>query len=317
MASRLSKNIAIIGAPTGLGQNHHDGVQYGPAYLRSELDGESLAAQLTRLGLTVRDMGDAVVPTADDRSATTKIHGINNYPALCIMAESLSTLTQSAIDDGFMPLVLGGDHSLALGSIFGAATAFNGRSEKIGIVWVDAHADINTPSTSPTGNAHGMPLAFLAGLNDDEIPALNVASWESGSSTIAGTNIAIMGARDIDEGEHKNISETGVTVFHCDPACAEHNIRQSTQRAIAIACQGTAGFYLSFDVDAIDPEAVPGTGTQVAHGITMQALDIALDEIYKASDKLLGIDIVEVNPKLDKNLQTLRVVRHIVERLFG
>jgi arginase len=190
--------------------------------------------------------------------------------------------------------VLGGDHSIALGSIRGAA-----KHRKLGVIWVDAHADFNTPETTPSGNIHGMPLAALCGLGDSRLVRL----WENEIAPVLDSQrVAVIGARDLDAGEKDNLRGTGVMVMGLEQIDRLGMFRVM-EKALAQVSQDVDGVYLSFDVDSLDPHHAPGVGTPVLGGLTYREAHLAC-EMVAETGKLVGVDMVEVNPILDVQNQT-------------
>jgi arginase len=279
-------DIDIIGIPIDLGADRR-GVDMGPSAIRYA----RLQPQLEAMGHVVRDEGNLEVPIAEMCSI--------NEPTLkyidCIvpMARRAAGAVATSIQAGHFPLVLGGDHSIALGSIRGAA-----RIKKPGLIWVDAHADFNTPQTTPSGNIHGMPLAALCGLGDSRLVQL----WDESTPVIDPRQVAIIGARDLDPGEKENLRDAGVLVLGMEQI-DRMGMFQAMRSAIGHISPGTDGLYLSFDVDSLDPRHAPGVGTPVAGGLTYREAHLAC-EMVAETGKLMGIDMVEVNPILDTQNQT-------------
>jgi arginase len=273
--------IDIIGVPIDLGADRR-GVDMGPSAIRYA----HLQQKLESLGYTVQDKGNIEVPIAE----MCKI----NEPKLkyidCIvpMARRVAGAVATSLQTGHFPLVLGGDHSAALGSIHGAA-----KSRKLGVIWVDAHADFNTPETTPSGNIHGMPLAALCGLGDPRLTAL----WDESVPVIDPQRVAIIGARDLDPGEKRNLKQAGVMVMGMEQI-DRLGMVQALEKAIERVSRGVDGIFLSFDMDALDPRHAPGVGTPVSGGLTYREAHLAC-ELVAETGKLIGLDLVEVNPILD------------------
>jgi arginase len=200
----------------------------------------------------------------------------------------------ASIRAGHFPLTLGGDHSLSLGSVRGAA-----RHKTLGVIWIDAHADFNTAATTPTGNIHGMPLAALAGYGD---PRLVTLGDEHRRATLNPAHIAIVGVRQLDPGERDLLREAGVTVLGMEQI-DRISLYQALARAIDAASRGTDGIYLSFDLDSLDPLHAPGVGTPVPGGLTYREAHLAC-EMVAETGRLMGMDLVEVNPILDERNRT-------------
>jgi arginase len=216
--------------------------------------------------------------------------------------EELSHLVSQSVQAGHFPLCLGGDHSMALGSVRGAA-----RNRQLGLIWVDAHADFNTSETTPSGNIHGMPLAALAGLGD--------ARLVGQGATIQPANIAVIGARDLDPGERQNLKQAGIAVFSMDQIDRE-GLYSVFCKAVEVAKRGTQGIYLSFDLDAIDPLFAPGVGTPVQGGLTYREANLAC-EMVAETGLLVGMDLVEVNPILDDRNKTAAMAVELAVSALG
>jgi arginase len=278
--------IDIIGVPIDLGADRR-GVDMGPSAIRYA----HLRQKLEALGYAVEDTGNIEVPIAETCSITdTRLKYID-----CIvpMARRAAGAVATSMQAGHFPLVLGGDHSLALGSIRGAANVKN-----VGVIWVDAHADFNTEATTPSGNIHGMPLAALCGLGDRRLIAL----WDVSQSAIDPRRVAIIGARDLDPGEKANLREAGVMVMGMEQI-DRVGMATAIEKAIDRVARDVDGLYLSFDMDVMDPRHAPGVGTPVAAGLTQREGHVAC-ELIGETGKLVGMDIVEVNPILDVQNQT-------------
>jgi arginase len=278
--------IDIIGVPIDLGADRR-GVDMGPSAIRYA----HLQGKLEVLGYTVRDEGNVEVPIAE-------MCNINN-PRLkyidCIipMARRVSGAVSTSIQAGNFPLVVGGDHSLSIGSVRGAA-----RNKKIGVIWIDAHADFNTAETTPSGNIHGMSLAILAGRGDPSLIQL----WDEPTPVIDPKNIAIIGARDLDEGEKANLRDAGAMVMSMEQI-DRYGMVKVVEKAIERVSRDVDGIFLSLDLDALDPQHAPGVGTPVPAGLNQREVHLAC-ELISETGKLIGMDLVEVNPILDVQNQT-------------
>jgi arginase len=209
------------------------------------------------------------------------------------MGRRIAGAVATSIQGGRFPLVLGGDHSLSVGSIRGVA-----KHKKIGVIWVDAHADFNTPETTPSGNIHGMPLAALCGLGDPRLVSL----WDETPPVLDPERVAIIGARDLDPGEKQNLREAGVMVQSMEQI-DRFGMLTALEKAIERVSRDVDGIYLSFDMDALDPRNAPGVGTPVPGGLTFREAHLAC-EVIAETGKLIGMDMVEVNPILDIQNQT-------------
>ena len=290
--------IDIIGVPIDLGADRR-GVDMGPSAIRYAL----LQQGLEKLGYTVEDKGNVDVPIAEMCAITDpKLKFID-----CIvpMARRVAGAVATSVQSGNLPIVLGGDHSLSLGSIRGAA-----RQKKIGVLWVDAHADFNTHETTPSGNIHGMPLAALCGLGSPELVQL----WDEPFPVVDPKNVAIIGARDLDEGEKRNLAQAGVTVMSMEQV-DRLGLVASMVKALERISRDVDGIYLSFDMDVMDPRHAPGVGTPVTGGLTYREAHL-ICELVAETGKLIGMDVVEVNSILDIQNQTaLLAVEFILSAL--
>ncbi|MBI3737968.1 MAG: arginase [Chloroflexi bacterium] len=278
--------IDIIGIPIDLGADRR-GVDMGPSAIRYA----HLQNKLEALGYTVEDKGNIEVPIAE----MCRIDEPNLKYIDCIvpMSRRAAGAVATSIQAGHFPLVLGGDHSLSLGSIRGAA-----KHKKLGLLWIDAHADFNTEKTTPSGNIHGMPLAALCGLGDARLTQL----WDAPLPVLDPKRVAVIGARDLDPGEKTNLREAGVMVMGMEQI-DRFGMVTVMEKAIERVSRDVDGLYLSFDMDAMDPRHAPGVGTPVPAGLTQREGHLACEMIAE-TNKLIGMDIVEVNAILDIQNQT-------------
>jgi arginase len=278
--------IDIIGVPIDLGADRR-GVDMGPSAIRYA----HLRQKLEALGYTVEDTGNIEVPIAETCAITDA--RLKYIDCIVPMARRAAGAVSTSLQAGHFPLVLGGDHSMALGSIRGAA-----RVKTLGVIWVDAHADFNTQGTTPSGNIHGMPLAALCGLGDRRLTRL----WDEDLAAVDPRRVAIIGARDLDQGEKSNLKEAGVMVMGMEQI-DRLGMVAAIEKAIERVSRDAEGLYLSFDMDVMDPRHAPGVGTPVAAGLTQREGHVAC-ELIGETGKLIGMDIVEVNPILDVQNQT-------------
>jgi arginase len=241
------------------------------------------------------------------------------------LQEIADTCTRTAeaalrsLEEGMTPLILGGDHSLAAGSVSGVAEFYRRQNQKIGVIWIDAHSDINTPETSPSGNVHGMPLAALLGLGSGSGPdsSLGPLSHIFGySPKISAENTVIIGVRDIDAAERENIRRAGVAEVYTMRDIDERGMRTVMEEALRAAGRGTAGYHVSLDMDWIDPEDAPGVGTPVRGGATYREAHLAM-EILADHGRLLSFEIVEVNPVIDEHNRTADLAVELACSAFG
>ncbi len=273
--------IDIIGVPIDLGADRR-GVDMGPSAIRYA----HLQQKLESLGYTVEDKGNIEVPIAEMCKITEP--KLKYIDCIVPMARRTAGAVATSIQAGHFPLVLGGDHSVALGSIHGAA-----KHKKLGVIWIDAHADFNTAETTPSGNIHGMPLAALCGLGDPRLTAL----WGESVPLIDPRRVAVIGARDLDPGEKRNLKQAGVMVMGMEQI-DRLGMVQALEKAIERVSRDVDGIFLSFDMDSLDPRHAPGVGTPVSGGLTYREAHLAC-ELVAETGKLTGLDLVEVNPILD------------------
>lgn len=278
--------LDIIGVPIDLGADRR-GVDMGPSAIRYA----HLHNKLDSLGYTYEDKGNIEVPIQEMCEITDP--KLKYIDCIIPMGRRVAGAVATSIQAGHLPLVLGGDHSLSVGSIRGAA-----RDRKIGVIWVDAHADFNTAETTPSGNIHGMPLAALCGLGDPRLVTL----WDETPPVLDPKRVAVIGARDLDPGEKQNLREAGVMVQSMEQI-DRHGMVSVLEKAIERVSQDVDGIYLSFDMDALDPRHAPGVGTPVPGGLTFREAHLAC-EVIAETGKLVGMDMVEVNPILDIQNQT-------------
>ncbi|HWF45667.1 MAG TPA: arginase [Bryobacteraceae bacterium] len=300
---RQSK-IAIVGAPLDLGAGRR-GVDMGPSAMRLA----GLNAKLLSLGYEVEDLGNLAAPqqeTVSSGPATAKY-----LPQIAKACDKLAHTIEDAVAHGKFPLVLGGDHSIAIGTIAGVAQAVRTTtSGKIGVIWIDAHADMNTPESSPSGNVHGMPLACCLGLGPDELTRLY-----GYAPKVEGKNVVLIGIRDVDRPERDLVRRSGITAFTMREI-DERGLRSVMEQAIALATEGAAGFHLSLDMDAVDPDEAPGVGTPVRGGMTYREAHLAMETVCD-SGQMLSMEVVEVNPVLDVANRTALLGVELVMSAMG
>jgi arginase len=298
VTAQAPKPVAVIGAPLDLGAGRR-GVDMGPSAIRYA----GLYERLAALGLSVLDLGNvqAAVPEAtavEDESARF-------LPEIKETCERVAALVSRADADGYLPLVLGGDHSVALGSI-GAMAKAHGPG---GALWIDAHGDLNTPASSPSGNVHGMVLAALLGRADE---AFASDAWRL--PALDPERVALVGVRVLDEGEKRLLRELGVCVFtmsDVDRLGVEDTFTQALERVA-----GPGFVHVSFDMDSIDPAAAPGVGTPAQGGLSYREAHLAL-ELVAESGLLSSLDVVEVNPILDRENATATLAVDLVASALG
>jgi arginase len=283
-------HIAIIGAPLDLGQGRR-GVDMGPSAMRVA----NLNARVKALGYEVEDLGNVAVEQAE---ASPKGDPHAKYlPQIAAACSQLAAQVHSALSRGSVPLVLGGDHSVAIGTVSGVSSYFRERGRRVGLIWLDAHADMNTPDTSPSGNIHGMPLACLLGMGPAELADL--AGYRP---KVAAQNTVIVGLREVDMTERPQVRQSGVRIFTMRDI-DERGLRAVMEEAIRAASDGTAGFHVSLDMDFVDPQDAPGVGTAVRGGATYREAHLAMEMICD-SRSMTSIEVVEVNPVIDERNRT-------------
>jgi arginase len=296
-----ARTLRIIGVPLDLGASRR-GVDMGPSSLRIA----QLAERLRALGHEVADEGNLVVSQREQLANC----GPDSIPAIAAVCEELARATADAVRSGATPLVLGGDHSLAMGSIAGVASALADRRQRVGVIWLDAHGDINTPESSESGNVHGMPVAHLVGLGDRRLSGISTAH-----PAVEPGHLVMVGLRDLDPPERRHIRELGITAFTMR-AIDERGLQSVMADAIDIASRGTGGIHISCDPDWIDPEDAPGVGTPVRGGATFREAHLAL-EMVSDTGRLVSMDMVEINPVLDEHNRTAILAVDLIVSAFG
>jgi arginase len=277
--------VAIIGVPLDLGGNRR-GVDMGPSALRLT----HLISRLKQLGYDVVDTGDVDVPLPEEcHLGDAKKKYAKEIGEVC---HSLCDRVVKVMGEGRIPVTLGGDHSIAMGSIAGVAKHHKAKNEKVGLIWFDAHGDMNTPESSNSGNVHGMPLAHVLGMGDETLSMIG-----GFKPKVQVSSACLIGIRDLDEREKKLIADSGITVFTMRDI-DRHGVSHVIDEAINRASRGTAGIHVSFDVDALDPSEAMGVGTPKKGGLTYREAHLCL-EIIADSQRMTSIDMVEINPILD------------------
>ena len=297
------KRVRLIGAPMDLGAGRR-GVDMGPSALRVA----ELGSRLRELGYAVEDFGDVRVKHPEQQE-----HGDQRLkykgPILDTCTE-LAIAVEQALDDSCLPVVLGGDHSVAIGSTAGLGAHLRKKQQSMGLIWFDAHGDMNTPETTPSGNIHGMALAIALGLGDPDLTGIG-----GFKPKVDPSKAVIVGPRSIDSGEKMVIQQAGVQVFTMREI-DERGMRSVMEDALKIALDGTAGLHVSFDLDCIDPSYAPGTGTTVPGGVTYREAHLAM-EMVADSKRLSAFDLMEVNPVLDEHNQTANLAVELLLSALG
>ena len=296
-------HIAVIGAPMDLGAGRR-GVDMGPSAIRVA----QLQTRLAKLGYVAEDCGNVAVEQPENRPVGNQAaRYLGEIQRTCAR---LAATVEKTLGEGRWPLVLGGDHSVAMGTIAGVAKHFRKKKQRIGVIWVDAHADMNTPETSPSGNIHGMPLACTLGMGPPELAGL--AGF---SPKVLAKNVALVGIRDVDQLEKPHVRDSGIRAFTMREI-DERGLRTVMAEAIQRASEGTAGFHLSLDMDVVDPHEAPGVGTPVRGGFTFREAHLAM-EVACDSGAMVSMEVVEVNPVLDVANRTAELAVELVMSALG
>jgi len=303
MTTEVKKSLSILGVPLGYGASMA-GVDIGPAALRVA----RITQRIARLGYSVHDLGDLrlerpqSMPEVDE-----KLKYVREISNAC---EQLATEVEGILQAGQLPLILGGDHSIAIGSFAGAASYYKKQNETLGLIWFDAHADMNTPDSTPSGNIHGLPLAALLGYGAPELT--HVAGF---APKLDPKLCAHVGARDIDPGERELIKKLGMRFFTMREI-DERGMKDVMDEATQIASRGTAGYGVTFDVDVLDPGDAPGSGTLVRGGLTYREAHLGMEKIAEAGG-MRSLEIVEINTALDVNNKTAELGVELILSALG
>jgi len=293
------RDIAIIGVPLDLGAGRR-GVDMGPSAMRYA----GLRERIAALGYRVRDLGNLAVPLAEQIEPPAADEPLRYLQPIVGVVRDLAQQVRDVISSNTLPIILGGDHSLSIGSVAGAA-----HNRRIGVIWLDAHGDYNTPETTPSGNIHGMGLAVLTGRGHPTLTGLI-----GRAPVIRPGDAALVGVRNLDDGERELLRTSGVHVFTMHDI-DRRGMAAVMEEAILHVSASTSGFHLSFDLDVLDPHEAPGVGTPVLGGITYREAHLAM-ELVAASGRLISLDLVEVNPILDtRNMTALLAVEFALSAL--
>ncbi len=296
------QTVTLIGAPTDIGAGHR-GASMGPEALRVA----GLAPALGRLGFPVRDAGNLVGPPNPNQPPEK---GYRHLPEATAWCRSLETAFSEALQAGTLPILLGGDHCLAIGSIAAVAKHCAERKRPLSILWFDAHADFNTPATSPSGNIHGMPVAILCGQGPAELTGLG-----AGAPILDAAQVIQIGIRSVDHVEKLAVVESGMTVYDMR-IIDERGMHAVMDEALAAVRKRGGHLHVSFDVDFLDPAIAPGVGTTVLGGPTYREAQLAMEMIHDCG-LMASLDIMELNPAFDIRNQTAELVVELVASLFG
>ena len=302
MNFKPDKTVRIIGVPMDLGASRR-GTDMGPSALR-----------IAGLGAAIRDMGYSMAREEDIAVSAMETRSIEDSearfkPEILSVCTKLAERVKELMGASEFPLIIGGDHSIAMGTVSGAAAHFRDRDEEMGLIWFDAHGDMNIPGVSPSGNIHGMPLAHLLGRGDPDL-----AGILGFSPKLNPDKVVLIGIRDIDSGERKIIRESGIHVFTMRDI-DELGMATVARRSMKIVTNGTAGFHVSFDVDGCDPAVMPGSGTLVPGGVRFREAHLLLE--YCADTRhMTSMEVVELNPFLDQgNVSAERTLQLITSAL--
>jgi arginase len=299
----MPQKVRIIGVPMDLGQSRR-GVDMGPSALR----GAGLQAAIKKLGVTVEDIGNLEVKQPEEMPVGEKrAKYLQEIAETCL---DVAKAVDKSLAESFLPLVLGGDHSIAAGVAAGVANHYRQQKKDIGYIWLDAHGDMNTPDSSPSGNVHGMPLASIMGYGAPELSELMGFKPKAEPG-----NIVIVGARDLDAHERKIAKKSGVHVFTMRDI-DERGMREVMSDAIKYAMDDTAGIAVSLDMDFVDPADAPGVGTPVRGGVTYREAHLAM-EMIADSEAMVSLEVVEINPILDEHNRTALLGVELVLSALG
>lgn len=301
--AQQKKPVHIIGVPLDLGASRR-GTDAGPSALRVA----GLRRAIAKLGYEVTVESDIPVPTMETRQLERMEARFKDE--ILEVCTDVATATLKILEAGQIPLVIGGDHSIAMGTVSGVASFFRDKNADIGLIWFDAHGDMNLPGTSPSGNIHGMPLAHLLGHGDPDL-----ANILGQNPAVKAENVVLIGIRDIDGHEREFIRKSGVTTFTMRDI-DENGMSHVCREALRIVNKGTAGFHVSFDVDGCDPSVIPGSGTLVPGGVSFREAHQLLENCADTG-RMTSMEVVELNPFLDQaNVSAERTVA-LIQSAFG
>jgi arginase len=295
--------IAVIGAPLDLGAGRR-GVDMGVSAIRFA----NLGQRLRELGCKVEDLGNVAVEQPERVSGGPR--NARYLPQIAHACTRLAECVEGALSRGRMPLVMGGDHSVAIGTVSALSKHHRRNKKRVGLLWIDAHADMNTPQTSPSGNVHGMPLACLIGSGPRALT--HIYGY---APKVDPKNVALVGIRDVDALEKPHVKNSGVRAFTMRDI-DERGMRAVVEEALQIVSAGTEGFDVSLDMDAVDPEIAPGVGTPVRGGLSYREAHLAM-EMIGDSGRMLALEVVEVNPVYDEANRTAMLAVELVSSALG
>jgi arginase len=299
----MKKKVKIIGVPMDLGAGRR-GVDMGPSAIRVAGINQAIAFQ----GFDVVDAGNVHVHPPEAMTPTNP--RARYLKEISEASEELAQMVEAALNENAIPVVLGGDHSIAVGSVAGVSSYYRKLGQKIGVVWLDAHSDVNTPESTPSGNIHGMPLAALLGRGVKELT--HIAGF---APKVLPENVVIIGARSVDPPERELLKELNIRVVTMSEL-DERGMATVMREAVEIAAYGTAGFHLTMDMDFIDPFYAPGVGTPERGGATYRESHLAMEKLAD-SGKVLSVEITEVNPLFDTSNQTATLAVELILSALG
>ncbi|MCA1012523.1 arginase [Halobacillus halophilus] len=296
----MNKQISVIGVPMDLGQMRR-GVDMGPSAIRYA----GMRERLEQLKYDIEDLGDIDIPLPP-QTGSEKLDNLRNLNEISEGSQSLAEEVDKVVEEGRFPLVLGGDHSIAMGTLAGIAKHY----ENLGVIWYDAHGDLNTADSSPSGNIHGMPLAVSLGIGHEKLTSIH--GYEP---KIKPENVVIVGARSLDEGERELIKEQGIKVYTMHEV-DRMGMTKVMEESVEYLKGRTDGVHLSLDLDGLDPHEAPGVGTPVIGGLSYRESHLAMEMLYQ-SEMITSAEFVEVNPILDEKNKTASVAVGLMGSLFG
>jgi arginase len=299
----MKRHIDMYGVPMDLGADRR-GVDMGPSATRIA----NVVQRVRELGHVIEDLGNVTVATMEEAALGNRKAKYESEIVDC--CQRLALRVANTVRNNRFPLVVGGDHSIAVGTITGISNVYRERGEKIGLIWFDAHADMNTPKTSPSGNVHGMPLSAVLGHGSAALTQLG-----GFGPKVSPENTVLIGIRSLDTTERAIVKKSGVRAFTMKEI-DRMGMGAVIDQAIATATSGTAGFHLSFDLDGMDPSIAPGTGTPEPGGVTYREAHLMM-ELIADSEKLLGLEMVEINAILDDRNKTAELAVGLIASALG
>ncbi len=297
------RDVALISVSIDLGAGRR-GVDMGPSALRIA----GITGAVESLGYTVRETG--TVTATGFETATPGDAQLRFLDEIAAVAERACAHVTDGLENERLPLILGGDHSLSIGTVAAVARHYRARNERIGLIWIDAHADMNRPETTPSGNIHGMSLAVLMGRGPDRLTSIS-----GEAPAVRPENVTVLGVRQLDQGERDLISELGVRVITMSEI-DERGVAACMNEALERANDGTVGFHLSYDLDSLDPVVAPGVGTPVQGGLTYREGHLVCEKAA-ATRRIVSLELVELNPVLDDRNRTAHMAVGLVGSALG